>query len=72
MIYNLILVENLAKEKEALFAHIYVHNYAIVENAYLAIEKEKSLNVIVERPKEWQDVVNNEQYFNVVNDVKNY
>jgi hypothetical protein len=36
---NLIHVANLAKEKEALFAHIYALNFATVENASLASMK---------------------------------
>lgn len=67
---NLILVENPVKGKEGPFVHIYVLNYVIAENVFHAIVKEKLLNVIVERLKEWQNVVNKGLYFNVANDAK--
>lgn len=65
-------VENYVKEKEELIVLIYVLNCAIVENASLVSMRAQLSNVIVGRHKEWLDVVNKEQSFNVVKNVKNY
>lgn len=69
---NHIRAENLVKKKEDSFVHIYVHNYAIVENASLVSIKAPLSNAIVEKLKEWLNAVNNELFFSVVRSVKKY
>jgi hypothetical protein len=65
-------VENLVKKKEDSFVHIYVHNYAIAENANLVNTKAPLSNAIVEKLKEWLNAVKKELFFNVVKSVKKY
>ena len=72
VIFKLILVGNHAKEKEVHFVLIYVLNFVIVENAGHVNIKEQLLSVIVEKLKEWQNVVNKEEFFNVEKNVRKY